>query len=298
MLRVIVLYISLFIVNDTIKSVDHYTIPSTIAISDSLKNKGSDTANYLKTDSVIRSVFPSLEKVKNVFPPANDSRIMAIRQDKTQPLIAILLLLSLLTVAFVRAGYPKEFSELFSVLRSMSLTQQIYRVQTNSLNMPLAILTINAVLSFSLSVYFILQFRGIHLHYSGASLFLIISSIVSLLFIYRLGSGLFTGMLFPVKKEMSFYSFCTLQVLRISGIALLPLNILFAFGNTAWQQWVVISLIVAVLVSIGFVYVRGYMITKELFRDNKFHFLLYICTLEIAPAVTIIKFLMTYIKKN
>ncbi len=215
MFGVIVLYISLFIANDTSKPVIHYAVPVSIATSDSLKKVNSDTADYLKADSIIRSGFPSVEKVKNVFPPADNFQIMTIRQDKTQSFIAVLLLLSLLTVTFVRAGYSKEFSELFSVLRSMSLTQQIYRVQTNSLNMPLAILTINAVLSFSLSVYFILQFDGIHLHYSGTSLVLIISSVVSLLFIYRLGSGLLTGMLFPVKKEMSFYSFCTLQVLRI-----------------------------------------------------------------------------------
>jgi len=296
MLGIILLYFSLFFANDTSKPVVHYIIPASITKVDSVQKK--DSTDYLKADSVIHSGLPSVEKVKNVFPPATGFEVMKVRRDKTQSFIAALLLLSLLTVTFARAGYPKEFSELFSVLRSMSLTQQIYRIQTNSLNMPLALLTINAVLSFSLSVYFILQFEGIHLHYSSASLFLIISSVVSLLFIYRLCSGLFTGMLFPVKKEMSFYSFCTLQVLRISGIALLPLNILFAFGNTVWQHWVVISLVVAVLGSIGFIYARGYSITKELFRDNKFHFLLYICTLEIAPAVTIIKLLMTYIKKN
>ena len=289
------LYIGLLLPNDSLKQAHN---ASSLVAPVSQTYSFYDTVNYSKVDSASLAKLPSTARIQNTFPVPADFMIMPERQNKTPGFIAVLLLLSFITVSLVRAGYPKEFSELFSVLRSVSVTQQIYRVQTNSLNMPLAILTINAVLSFSLSVYFIVHFKGYSLHYSGASLFFIISAIVSLLFIYRLGSGLFTGILFPVKKEMSFYSFCTLQILRISGIALLPLNILLAFGNSSWQSVVVAMCLAAVLLSIGLVYVRGFMITKDLFRENKFHFLLYICTLEIAPAMAIIKFLMIWIKKN
>jgi hypothetical protein len=297
MFGIIVLYISLFVANDTVKPVVNHTVPTTVNITTYSQKTSSDTINYSKTDSVISSDLPMTDKLEVAFPQPSIYQMMPLRHNKSQIFVTLLLFWSLLTVALVRATYPKEFEELFSVLRSMPLTQQIYRVQTNSLSMPLALLTINAVLSFSLSAYFLVQLRGTHLTYSGTSLFLIISAIVSLIFIYRISSALFTGMLFPVRKEMSFYTFCTLQILRISGIALLPLNILFAFGNPAWHNGVILIGIVAVLILTGFVYVRGFEITKDLFRDNKFHFLLYICTLEIAPALTIIKFLMNLVKK-
>jgi len=291
----ILLYVSLFVTNDTIKPIIHH--PVSINASQPVASSLYQFTDYTELDSIMYKDLPSVNRLTSVYPPQSGFQVLSSRVNTRQVFIAILLLLSLVTVALVRAGYPKEFSELFSVLRSMSLTQQIYRVQTNSLNMPLAVLTLNSVLSFSLSAYFIMQYKSVHINYTGITLFLLLTTMVSLLFIYRLGSGLFTGMLFPVKKEMSFYSFCTLQLLRISGIALLPLNILFAFGNATWHPWIVVFGVVAVSIFLGLIYLRGFMITKDLFRQNKFHFLLYICTLEIAPAMTIIKFLMTWVKR-
>lgn len=92
---------------------------------------------------------------------------------------------------------------------------------------------------------------------------------------------------FPVEKETSLYGFVTLLVNILLGVALLPLNLLIAFGPSSvvpFAVWAGISLIILLYL---FRQLKGLFIGGRLLRSYVFHFFLYLCTAEIAPLLIV-----------
>jgi hypothetical protein len=105
------------------------------------------------------------------------------------------------------------------------------------------------------------------------------------------------GNLFPFKKEIGFYQFNEVQINRLAGIGVLPFLFIISFSPEFLS---VIALKVSLLLLSGllvFRYLRGFVIGRDFFTNNKFHFLIYICALEIAPLVIIIKLILEWAKK-
>lgn len=94
---------------------------------------------------------------------------------------------------------------------------------------------------------------------------------------------------FPVEKEMSLYNFMLETFNIVLGIALVPINLMVAYAPEAYGRTVVIILLLAIGLFYLFRYLRGSMIANNYLVFHKFHFLLYICTVEIAPVMVLLK---------
>lgn len=93
----------------------------------------------------------------------------------------------------------------------------------------------------------------------------------------------YIGFVFPLKMETGLYNFSIIIFAIFISILLLPLNIVIAFiGEYAIFPLVFIVLI-GLAVLYGLRYLRGIFIANKLISLHKVHFLLYICTVEIAP---------------
>lgn len=102
----------------------------------------------------------------------------------------------------------------------------------------------------------------------------------------------------PAKKELRLYSFTIIIFSIALGILLIPFNLLIAYGpKEAVPGVITLSLVMLGLV-MGFRFVRGIFIGGRLLAANLFHFLLYICTVEIAPVLIIAKAVMLVVAKN
>ena len=98
--------------------------------------------------------------------------------------------------------------------------------------------------------------------------------------------------IFPFSKVVKAYSF-TIVIFSITlGFALIPINLFLAFGPTESHQ----VLIYLAFFLIGGIYffrtLRGFLLSSSYLVTNRFHFLLYICTVEIAPLLILIKLLL------
>ena len=92
---------------------------------------------------------------------------------------------------------------------------------------------------------------------------------------------------FPVEKEASLYGFVTLLVNILLGLALLPINLLVAFGPESVVNiviWIGISLVILLY---GFRQLKGLFISGRLVHSYLFHFFLYLCSAEIAPLLIV-----------
>ncbi len=92
---------------------------------------------------------------------------------------------------------------------------------------------------------------------------------------------------FPVEKEAHLYGFVTLLVNILLGLALLPINLLVAFGPEPVVNiviWIGISLVILLY---GFRQLKGLFISGRLVHSYLFHFFLYLCSAEIAPLLIV-----------
>ncbi len=97
------------------------------------------------------------------------------------------------------------------------------------------------------------------------------------------------GWAFPVEKEVSKYQF-TITVFNCAiGLLLVPMNIFLAYAPPELAR-VIIWAEVAVIGGIFlFLAARGFSIGAKFLAAAQFHFLLYLCAVEIAPLLTLIK---------
>lgn len=107
---------------------------------------------------------------------------------------------------------------------------------------------------------------------------------------------LITRGLFPVENEVRRYDFLVMIFNCVLGLFLLPLNLLLAFSNENYDYFLVYWTLG--LVALFYLYraFRASQIGFKILADNQFHFLLYLCAVEIAPVLLLVKLAMIQMK--
>lgn len=98
-----------------------------------------------------------------------------------------------------------------------------------------------------------------------------------------------TGAIFPIEKELSLYSFTIMLAAILLGIILYPLCVMIAFLPPGMINLFIGLGILSAIILYGLKVLRGLFIANRVIIFHKFHFLLYLCTVEIAPALIFYK---------
>ncbi len=106
----------------------------------------------------------------------------------------------------------------------------------------------------------------------------------------------FLEKVFPFDKEIKLYSFTIMIFSIILGIILLPVNIFAAFTAEGLKNVVIWGGLGAILATYSFRSLRGISIGSKHIMLHSFHFLLYLCAVEILPLVVILKFILLRIE--
>ncbi|MCK6690957.1 MAG: DUF4271 domain-containing protein [Thermoanaerobaculia bacterium] len=101
----------------------------------------------------------------------------------------------------------------------------------------------------------------------------------------------FIGWLYPVSSEVRQYNFLILIFNCVLGLFLIPFNFLVAFVQQ-YSGFLVFWALGLALVFYAYRSLRAASIGRKFLSDNLFHFLLYLCTVEIAPVFILIKLAM------
>ena len=102
------------------------------------------------------------------------------------------------------------------------------------------------------------------------------------------------GVLFPVKSEVQRYNFLITIFNCVLGLFLVPFNFLIAF-LLEYKDFLLFWAVGLALIFYGYRTFRAMFIGSKYLSGNQFHFLLYLCTVEIAPLVIFIKFIMNQV---
>jgi hypothetical protein len=94
--------------------------------------------------------------------------------------------------------------------------------------------------------------------------------------------------LFPVGNALHRYNFLVIIFNCVLGLFLVPFNIMLAFGGK-FEGLLVFWTLGLVAIFYGYRTLRSSIIGSKFLADDQFHFLLYLCTVEIAPVMLVIK---------
>ena len=97
--------------------------------------------------------------------------------------------------------------------------------------------------------------------------------------------------LFPIRKEVSYYAFVVMVFCILTGIFLVPANLLVSYAPPGWQTLFLYGAAALLLVLYGFHLLRGGLIAREYVFKRPVHIMLYICAVEIAPLLLIYRYL-------
>lgn len=200
-----------------------------------------------------------------------------------------LLLLILLTI--IRFGYAKEFDELFSAFRNWGPSQQMFRELGTGVSFGTVLLNIFSVMVLSLFVYLLLAQYNLLSVDPPWMMMIMTLALVAVFLLARYTLLKTAALLFPFGKEITLYNFYEIQINRVLGIALFPLVLLISFSAEPVSDYAFFAAVILLTASLAIRYLKGFNIGINYFGRHLFHFLLYICALEIAPVLIIIRLL-------
>ncbi len=100
------------------------------------------------------------------------------------------------------------------------------------------------------------------------------------------------GAIFPVGKEVKMYSLTIMVFNIILGLILLLANLLLAYTGEDMLEGLTYGTLGAIGAMYLFLILRALFQASRLLVFHKFHFLLYICTVEVAPVLILVKLIL------
>ncbi len=200
----------------------------------------------------------------------------------------VIFCLLIATLVIMRVVFPRIMFEMFRSLTNVKLAQQFYREQETSFSIVTVLLGIGMVVSFA--IYFsLIIYRSFPDTGSFSVLFLFVFTLLSVLFSLRYLSLLVMRVVFPIAEDVGFYSFAYFNNRKLMALLLVPFSMLIAYlGDRPADPfiWLSVGFLLAMTI---LELIQGLQVGRKYFSSNRLHFLLYICTLEIAPIAILTK---------
>lgn len=224
---------------------------------------------------------------------ANDDLPQPLRPTGLPAWLFWVFLVQLALIAFVRAQYTREFSEVFIVFINSNLTQQLYReTQAGGVRIGYMLLNLNFVISLGMWIFLAIKQNGTVTRNPDAYLMPAIIIGVALLLAARFISLRLASWLLRSSREIGLFGFTDLQLFRATGLLLFLVNVFVAYSQAPFRFYFFMFSLIVLVTFLLFRFLRGFEIGRTYFGQNFFHFLVYICALEIAPVLIGIRYFL------
>lgn len=194
--------------------------------------------------------------------------------------------------------YSRYYSTLFRVFFNSSLRQSQLTDQLMQAKLPSLFFNLIFVMSAGFYVYLLLK----RLNENNAAIRWDILGIAVLactvIYFIKFISIKFIGWITGYTIEADTYIFIVFLINKIIGICLLPVLVILAFSDINIINVVIAISLVVVGVMLLFRFIRSFSLLQHKLKISRFHFLLYIFSLEILPVLLIYKAVELFINKN
>jgi hypothetical protein len=227
------------------------------------------------------------QTTSSTFKPLFDTSKVEVNPLSTLKFSLSIFLLGFLSVIVTR--FRSEVNDIYKAFLNQNLMSILHREKGTILRLPYILLYTLTMFSVGTMLFLTTNLFGIKIFDSNlTSLAACIAGAGSI----YLGRHFILSMLsyiFPFKKEINFYSFTIAIFNFIIGIVLLPFIIFIAFAPSNTHTIFLYIALFAVSIIYLFRIVRSLLITNNYLTSNKFHFFMYLCTVEIAPILILLK---------
>jgi hypothetical protein len=225
---------------------------------------------------------------------------VAVRVKKVQDEAPVFYLIAALIFFFgiIKSAYARYFSNLFKVFFNSSLRQSQLTDQLLQSKLPSLFFNLLFLLASGLYVYFLLP--NTTPMQSGLNWLLLGYCVVALFTIYlvKFLTLKFVGWVTGYQQETDTYIFLVFLINKIIGICLLPVIIILAFSQAAVVNVMVVISFLLIGVMLLLRFFRSYGLLQHKLKVSRFHFIIYIFSLEVLPLMLIYKAVEVFIVKN
>jgi Domain of unknown function (DUF4271) len=200
-------------------------------------------------------------------------------------------LFTLILTAFVVSNTRTAVQNAYQALLSDNALRQIHRDQVGWGNF--GQLALYGLFWLNMGIFaFLMYYRYIGQSPFGQfATFLLCVGGVSLAFLIKHAILLLVANVFPIAKEIKLYNYIIITGGIFLSLVLLPLNIFIAYSPDSFKE----IFIYGAFGMIALVYLvrslRSLSVASPFLMTDQFHFLLYLCVVEIAPIMILVKLL-------
>lgn len=196
---------------------------------------------------------------------------------------------SLLLLAFLMTLLRTQVQKTAQAFLSDNWLNQLFREQAGRGIFPFLLLYSMFMLNAGIFLFFLLRYFQVNLPGNFLLQILGCIGIIIIAFLLKHVVVSVTGYIFPVHKETERYNFLIIVFGIIIGLALVPINVLLAYGPSNIAPFLVFGALGLLGATYVFRTLRSLIIANRFLMFYQFHFLLYICTVEIAPILVGLK---------
>lgn len=251
--------------------------------SSQTKDSTTETRNNPFDKNVISDEGPSAEENKNNSTPPQE-------KEKESGFVFWAILLMMVFLALEITLFKSLLNTVYRAFTNDNILKLLHREQRDIISFPYLLLYLFFFVNFGIFSFLIFNYFG----YVPRSLNILLYCIggVGLLFLLKHILLKIVEIIFPVEKEIKQYSFSLVIFSSMLGFALVPFNIIIAFASDTFAQIALYGGLLTVLGITIFCILRGLFLASKYLSFHKFHFFMYLCTVEIAPVLVVVKLLL------
>ncbi len=210
----------------------------------------------------------------------------------TNSLLFWLMTSVLIGLAFFITIFRNYLTKVYRSFFNHNILRLSHREQRSSVDFPYLFLYL--LFFINLSIFIFLSATKFYPQYvaADASNLLQIGGVVAGTYALKHFVLNFLDYVFQIKPEMGLYNFTIMVFNNMLGIILVPLNFAIAFASPGLAKSLIFIGLLAILGVFLFKALRSFLLAMKLFSFHKFHFFIYLCAVEIAPVIVLIKYIM------
>jgi len=223
------------------------------------------------------------------FNPIFDTSKVNVNPLGTLKFIVIILLLGILT--YIVSSFRNDVVEVYRGFLNGNLLSLLYRDKGTLLYLPYIAMYILTACSFGTMIFLAINLLDGKIFESNFWSIIVCTIGSGLIFLLRHFSITVLGTIFPFRKEIKLYGFLIAVFNFVIGIGLIPVITLIAFAPSSSHEIILYATLIAFGIAYIFRTIRAIIIGNKYLINNKFHFFMYLCTVELAPIMILLKLL-------
>ena len=235
---------------------------------------------------------PSKPAVKPSARPEESAKAPAPLQNTYRTFLLITNILLLLLLTILLTIFRGQASKAYRAFLNDNLLSQLQREREAGGGLPYYFFYGFFMINAGFFVFLLARYYGLSFSNNDwVGLLYSIGGVAGLFLAKHLLLG-FLAFVFPIGKEVHLYSFTIIVFSIMLGFFLVIVNLLLSYSPEDTTQLVLYGAYAGIAATYLFRSLRGLFIGNRFLLFHKFHFLLYICTVEIAPVLVLAKLVL------